>query len=222
VKRSHQRGFTLLELIVAASILALVAVFAWRGLDQLIREREALAASQATIDALQRSFARIEHDALVARDAELDGEGRLRLVAGNANADPGTNPTVEYRVEDGALLRIVAGVDRAPLVMLNGVASLAIEAWTPAPNGGRWVRTKGMAMEPSRPATSATGGAIAPTAPGTVAPPGTPPNGNPNGAVLPGIPANAVASVPAATGVRFAIGFADGTGIVRAFMIGGA
>jgi len=232
VRADHhgERGFTLLELIVAASILALVAVFSWRGLDQLIREREALAAAQATIDALQRSFARIERDALLAHDAELDGEGRLRLVGGYPSVDGSPPTTVEYRIENGTLVRWVAGVDRAPLVVFDGVASLALEAWSPGPRGGSWVRTKGMAMEPARPASGQLGGtggatnaagqpasanmAQQPAPPGTAIQPG---NGN-----LPGMTGVApVAAVPAATGVRFVIGFASGSQIIREFIVGG-
>lgn len=207
----RQQGFTLLELIVAAGILALIAVFSWRGLDTLVREREAIATSQASIDLMQRSFARIERDVLLASDAEL-GDGTLRLVAGPASIEGVPAATVEYRLEGGTLSRSVVGFDRAPLSMIAGVASLAMEAWTPDPRGGAWVRSKGAATESLEPTVAPAQGA--PLAQG--APPSLPAAGT----TTP-IPV-AKPHVAAATGVRLTLAFADGTRVVRTFVVGGA
>jgi prepilin-type N-terminal cleavage/methylation domain-containing protein len=228
---SHERGFTLLELIVAAGILALIAVFSWRGLDALIREREAIVASQATIDVMQRSFARIERDALLAGDVQLDDSGSMQLVAGSSSIEGVNAATVEYRLVAGALIRSVAGVDRAPLTMIEGVTSLVMEAWAPAPRGGSWVRTKGVAPEAPPPPIA---GANKPNS----GPNGTAPNATPNqqqqpttpGTALPnqqqGTPAGTPqqAALPAilpATGIRMTIALADGSRIVRDFIVGG-
>jgi prepilin-type N-terminal cleavage/methylation domain-containing protein len=219
-----QRGFTLLELIVAAGILALIAVFSWRGLDTLIREREAIAASQATIDVMQRSFARVERDAMLASDVQLDGSGAMRLVAGGASSIEGAGPaTVEYRLESGTLTRSVVGVDRAPLVMIGGIASLTMEAWSPAPRGGgAWVATKGVAVDAPPPAPGAVGGPAA----ATPAPPGNPvqsPSTQSNGTVPPSAqaPAGPAPVIAAATGIRVSLALVDGSRIVRSFIVGG-
>ena len=228
-------GFTLLELIVAAGILALIAVFSWRGLDQLLREREAIASSQETIDAMQRSFARIERDALLARDAQIDDAGALRLVAGDA--------AVVYRFANGALTRTTggaAGENPAPLILQNGIAKLVIEAWTAGPKGG-WVRVKGLATEPLplSPQQPRTPGIAAPSqnanptsnlpsanvANANVANANdgasgqTTPTGNANAAAGP-LTALGQPLVPAATGIRLSIARVDGTEIVRVFLIG--
>ena len=219
----RQRGFTLLELIVAAGILALIAVFSWRGLDTLIREREAIAASQAAIDIVQRSFARLERDALLASDVELDEGGTMRLVAGD-NAADGANPaSVEYRLVGGALTRAAAGVDRAPLVLIDGVATLAMEAWLPVPGGGSWVKVKAAATPPPpvAPGTDvAKSNANVPTNPNAGAPlrnsgpfiPGAVPGGQPAGTRV----------VAAATGIRLTFARVDGTLVTRSFMVGGS
>ena len=218
-------GFTLLELIVAAGILALIAVFSWRGLDQLLREREAIASSQETIDAMQRSFARIERDAMLARDAQLDDTGALRLVSGAA--------AVEYRLANGALTRTTDGAEGTnpgTLVLQNGIAKLVIEAWTAGAKGG-WVRVKGLAVEPLPPLPQQS--PQQPRAPGAAAPvpnanpASNPPNannplnptGNANAAVGP-LTAFGQPLVPAATGIRLSIARVDGTEIIRVFLIG--
>ncbi|MFL6716736.1 MAG: type II secretion system protein J, partial [Burkholderiaceae bacterium] len=39
-----QRGLTLIELLIAITVLAVVAVLGWRGLDSIVRSRIALTA----------------------------------------------------------------------------------------------------------------------------------------------------------------------------------
>jgi general secretion pathway protein J len=214
VRSARESGFTLLELIVAAGILALIAVFSWRGLDTLIREREAITASQSTIDVMQRSFARVERDAMLASDVQLDGSGTMRLIGGGASSIEGAGAaTVEYRLASGAWTRSVVGVDRAPLVMIDGIASLTMEAWAPGPRGGAWVRAKEIAAEPGP--APAVAGAQPPSASNQAPPP------TPAGAPA-GRSAQGTGAIAAATGVRIAFALADGTRIVRSFIVGGA
>ncbi|HXY21987.1 MAG TPA: prepilin-type N-terminal cleavage/methylation domain-containing protein [Burkholderiaceae bacterium] len=56
------RGFTLLELLVAVSILAVVGVIAWRGLSSLTATRERLAPQNDDVHALLAGFGQIERD----------------------------------------------------------------------------------------------------------------------------------------------------------------
>ncbi len=219
-------GFTLLELIVAAGILALVAVFSWRGLDTLVREREAIALSQATIDVVQRSFARIERDAILANDAQLDEDGVLRLTTGAAPTAESPAATVEYRLVSGALTRSVAGVDRAPLVLLDNVASLSMEAWLPVPGGGSWVKTKGAATEAPRAPAAGAAAATSASAASATPPGGGTPFRSSNAPDVPGVARGSqrggAAQVAAATGVRLSFAGADGARVTRSFMIGGS
>ena len=227
-----ERGFTLLELIVAAAILALIAVFSWRGLDTLLREREAITVSQDAIDAMQRSFARIERDAMLARDAEIDEGGTLRLLAGDASSDA-DGPSVEYRVVDQALVRRVSG--SAPLTLQTDIAKYAIEAWVPGRTAG-WVRVRKAPVIAPVPVVKQTPqGPIASLpqqeqqpdgSPAVQQPPGTQlPNANannPNAAnPQPNDPRVAAAPLPTTvTGIRFSFARADGTEVVRTFLIG--
>ena len=41
-QRLLSRGFTLLELLVAITVLSIVSMIAWRGLDSLVATRERL------------------------------------------------------------------------------------------------------------------------------------------------------------------------------------
>ena len=57
-----QGGFTLLEVIVAVALLAVLAVLSLRGIDSVLRSRERLSAAAAELDALTVCFTQIEED----------------------------------------------------------------------------------------------------------------------------------------------------------------
>ena len=226
--RSAAPGFTLLELIVAASVLALMAVFAWRGLDTLVREREALTLAQDGVDGFQRCFARLERDAMLARDAELDGSGGLRLKTADA--------AVEYRLVGSDLVRIVSGVDAAPVVLQAKLVRVAIEAWVPDGKSG-WVKSRSATDSESAAKNAASQNAAA-SSPGTAlnAAAGTQASPNagtqavaattaPNVGGTPQAPAagwlTALARAPVnATGIRITLGLADGSEVQRVFLLG--
>lgn len=108
------RGFTLIELLVAISILAIVAVLGWRGLDGIIRSRQALTAQMEQTRGMQLAFAQMQSDcenlaptALLHGRANLLAEtDRLTLVRTVLTEnEPSRLQVVSYRVRDGVLLR---------------------------------------------------------------------------------------------------------------------
>ena len=62
LKPQRARGFTLLELLVAISVLSVVSVIAWRGLDSLVATRERLEPEVDETRAMLVAFGQMERD----------------------------------------------------------------------------------------------------------------------------------------------------------------
>ena len=58
----RDRGFTLVELLIAISLMAVLAVLGWRGLDSVLVSRERIVESSDSLRALSVGFAQIEED----------------------------------------------------------------------------------------------------------------------------------------------------------------
>jgi general secretion pathway protein J len=107
-------GFTLVELLVAISILAMVAVLGWRGLDGIVRAREVLTAQMETTRGMQLAFAQMQSDLEHVAGQEivdqrpylLADQDRLTLVrVASTENEPTRLQVVAYRVVDGTLTR---------------------------------------------------------------------------------------------------------------------
>ena len=59
---SRHRGLTLVELLVAISVLGFVAVLGWRGLDSIVRARIALTSELEQTRGMQLAFAQLQSD----------------------------------------------------------------------------------------------------------------------------------------------------------------
>ena len=115
LQRAHPpRGFTLVELLVAISILAIVAVLGWRGLDGIVRARVALTQQMETTRGMQLAFAQMQSDCehIASRDVV---EQRPYLLVGNdrftlvrevfTENQPSHLQVVAYRIVNGNLMR---------------------------------------------------------------------------------------------------------------------
>ena len=112
--RARNKGLTLVELLVAISMLGVVAVLGWRGLDSIVRARIALTSNLEQTRGMQLAFAQLQSDCahLVSPSAPPNrvpiqiGQGRFSLVRTVfADNQPSRLQVITYRVRDGVLTR---------------------------------------------------------------------------------------------------------------------
>lgn len=109
----RQGGFTLIELLVALAILALVAILAWRGLDQVARGRDSLARAMESERALSQLFGQMQSDLQqTVSDDEIGtlpvrtDQGFLQTVRElRVAGQPTRLEVVRYQLRDGHVLR---------------------------------------------------------------------------------------------------------------------
>ncbi len=113
-EHTRQSGLTLIELLVAITILAFIAVLGWRGLDSIVRTRVTLTTNLEQTRGMQLTFAQLQSDcAHLAEAAMLPNripimieQNKLKLVR-TVFADnlPTRLQVVTYQVRDGVLTR---------------------------------------------------------------------------------------------------------------------
>ena len=155
--RRRDRGFTLLELLVAITVLAIVALIAWRGLDSLVTTRERLEPEADDARALVTCFGQLELDAAQVASPALFAltQRPVRVLVGDAGTalqfvriappqpDLATSlQTITYQIVDGTLVRRAEPPTRVnddtqqvspELIesarLLSNVSALAVRVW---------------------------------------------------------------------------------------------
>ncbi|AUG07154.1 type II secretion system protein GspJ [Pseudomonas sp. S09G 359] len=152
-----QQGFTLIEVMVAIMLMALVSVIAWRGLDSVTRADQHLQASTEQTEVLLRALNQMQRDISLRASVELnaqddnakpqglaavtvrssDSKGfRLDVIRSAAVAGDGLQ-RVRWWVKGDNLYRAAAPArDRFPLpaakdgvIVLAGVSDLQVRVW---------------------------------------------------------------------------------------------
>jgi len=162
---ARNNGLTLIELLVAISILSFIAVLGWRGLDSIVRARVALTSDLEQTRGMQLAFAQLQSDcAHLASSTTITGmaplvaeEGRLTLVRTVfADNQPSRLQVVAYRLKDNVLTRFESAATRdltelgalwqsaandtdtsQAVALLSGVSALTMRLWVSGGTGWR-------------------------------------------------------------------------------------
>jgi len=163
---ARSNGLTLIELLVAITVLAFVAVLGWRGLDSIIRTRIALTNDLEQTRGIQLAFAQLQSDCahlatpdiLPNRTPLIVEQERLKLVRiVFAENQPSRLQIVTYQIRNGVLTRHetpetrdLRELDRlwqntpdntdaaGEVVLQSDVATMSMRLWV---NGGTAWRT---------------------------------------------------------------------------------
>jgi len=132
------RGFTLVELLVAISIMSFVAIIAWRGLSALVATRDRLAPEADDVRALLTGFGQMDRDLAHAVNPVMilsaaapvsvqtvDGAPALQILRFSEPLADGASAVqqVTYAVINGALLRECSAPAGNVQTATNGTAS---------------------------------------------------------------------------------------------------
>jgi general secretion pathway protein J len=113
-QRKSASGLTLIELLVAITVLAVVAVLGWRGLDSIVRARIALTENLEQTRGMQLTFAQLQNDCaqlappniLPDRVPLIVEQGMLKLIRTVfADNQPTRLQVITYQLRNGVLTR---------------------------------------------------------------------------------------------------------------------
>ena len=107
---NKQAGFTLLELVIALAIFALLGLASWTLFDGVVRVQRGTTVHEAEFRRLQRAVAVIERDLLhVTEQPIMLGQTQLQLQRGNwrnpLDQARSERQALTYRLDNGALWR---------------------------------------------------------------------------------------------------------------------
>jgi general secretion pathway protein J len=112
---NRQEGFTLIEVMVAILLMAIVSLIAWRGLDSVTRADTHLQASTEHTEALLRTLHQLERDIALRASIEL----REPLLNDNDDERSGQPAAISVRSADDQSFRL--DVIRSAAASQNGL-----------------------------------------------------------------------------------------------------
>ncbi|RKP45499.1 PulJ/GspJ family protein [Trinickia fusca] len=111
--RKRARGFTLIELMIAITILAVIALLSWRGLDQIIRARHTISNAMEDERVFVQLFDQLRIDARLAATDDEVGQPAIAVTGSTLQVVrtfglPGDAPrlqVVRYQIAEGRITR---------------------------------------------------------------------------------------------------------------------
>ncbi len=170
--RRAASGFTLVELLIAISLMAVLAVLGWRGLDSVLSSRERIVEASDSLRALSVAFHQLDEDLRLSWPVRLrklsvapigfgvdqaGADPALQLVREQASElAPARLQRVVYRIRSGVLERgfaqwvdAASGAADEPAAraytwqpLLAGVTALQMRGWI---DGQGWVGASAIA-----------------------------------------------------------------------------
>ncbi len=134
---SEARGFTLMEVMVALLLMAVMSVLSWRALDSMVRTREALEVHGQQFDGVRTLFAQWETDChdLGSPDGWVAGvplhfdNNRVDLIRSRADGSGVQHPVLVTYRQHGA------SIERLESPPVSGRAEL-LQSWQTLQEGG--------------------------------------------------------------------------------------
>ena len=144
--QGRQSGFTLLELLIAVGLMAVLAVMCWRGLDSVLRSRDGINSASDELRALTVAYTQMEDD--------LRRSWTVRLF--NLSTPPisfsSVSPEAPVALE---LLRETSSIDEALRVqrvvyrLRDGFLERGFGPWTsPSADGSQPIADRPMTWQP--------------------------------------------------------------------------
>ena len=140
-------GFTLIELMVAIALMAVLAVLGWRGLDSVLRSRERIVANSDAMRSLSLAFTQMEEDLRRSWSVRLAWPSVQTV---GFQADPASGADSLLLLREGAV-ESGGQVQRVVYRLRGGVLERGFSVWVPAPDerGATAVEATAAAAEPT-------------------------------------------------------------------------